>query len=194
MKDKQKPSPAAAYAVAVFRYDGRETAGRSVFSVTEAAAPLGYRVLAQTLVAVDDTGTPQFEDLAGRSSLATPLREMDAGPLAELGGPLGLLHWVIAGGPETPAGGAPVDMAQRRGLQLELQRDASAIAFVAEMGAIAELAGRIGPTGATPITLPLVPQLAAALDAQLPAPAESGTGDGTPDAGPTGPTWRPENI
>jgi hypothetical protein len=184
MDEQEQITPAQRYDILALRFEGYDSAGRAFHQVSDAAEPLGYRVLAMIVAQVGQDGLPKIED-AGGTGLGVALHATAEGALGELGGPTGLLTWAVAGPPEAPGGRPPVDMAQRRAFQNSLKPDSSAILVLAETTVGPELTMRLAETGATAVNLPLAPEMSADIAHALMASNDIGQWDRPPAAGGT---------
>jgi uncharacterized membrane protein len=92
-----RPAPSKVYSVLLFAFDGAKTAGGLVDQVIAAQRQAGLKLVAQAVVEREADGNVHVRE-PGRGGVGATAGAVTGGLLALLGGPVGVLTMIVAGG------------------------------------------------------------------------------------------------
>jgi uncharacterized membrane protein len=133
MSDQSESS--AVYNVLAFAFEGQHTANQIVKDIKSSGALEGYDIVAQAVVEQTDKGKVKVHE-PGRGGVGAAVGAAGGGLLALIGGPVGVLAWVAAGGVVGGVAGhylgRPISKGELKELGEQLTPDSSAFLLLLE--------------------------------------------------------------
>ena len=142
-KDKKKKekklmnssNSSAVYKILAFNFDGQDTAQEIVDEIHASDALEGYHVVAQAIVEQDPDGKVHIHE-PGRGGLGAAIGAVGGGMLGLIGGPVGVLAWMVGGavvgGVAGKYLGRPIDKGDLQEIGDAMQPDTSAFLLLLE--------------------------------------------------------------
>jgi uncharacterized membrane protein len=125
----------AVYNILAFAFEGQHTANKIVKQIKSSGALEGYDIVAQAVVEQTDKGKVKVHE-PGRGGVGAALGAAGGGLLALIGGPVGVLAWVAAGGVVGGVAGhylgQPIDKGELKEIGEALTPDSSAFLLLLE--------------------------------------------------------------
>jgi uncharacterized membrane protein len=133
MSDQSESS--AVYNILAFAFEGQHTAKKIVKEIKSSGALEGYDIVAQAVMEKTDKGKVKVHE-PGRGGVGAVVGATGGGLLALIGGPVGVLAWVAAGGVVGGVAGhylgRPIDKGKLEELGEALTPDSSAFLLLLE--------------------------------------------------------------
>ena len=92
-----KEEKSAVYNILAFCFDGQDTAKQTLNDAKSLGALEGYDIVAQAIVEQDQKGKVHIHE-PGKGGVGTAVGAVAGGLLSLIGGPAGVLAWVVGGG------------------------------------------------------------------------------------------------
>jgi uncharacterized membrane protein len=86
----------AVYNILAFNFDGQDTAKETVEQIRSSGALEGYKIAAEAIVEQDENGKVHIHE-PGKGGVGTAVGALGGGLLSLIGGPAGVLAWVVGG-------------------------------------------------------------------------------------------------
>ena len=86
----------AVYNILAFNFDGQDTAKQTVEEIKYSGALEGYHIAAQAIVEQDPDGKVHIHE-PGKGGVGAAIGAVGGGLLGLIGGPVGLLAWIVGG-------------------------------------------------------------------------------------------------
>ena len=86
----------AVYNILAFNFDGQDTAKETVEQIRSSGALEGYKIAAEAIVEQDENGKVHIHE-PGKGGVGTAVGAIGGGLLSLIGGPAGVLAWVVGG-------------------------------------------------------------------------------------------------
>ena len=125
----------AVYNIVAFCFDGQKTAKQILKEARKAAAPEGYKIVAQAIVVKNKKGKVSVKE-PGKGGVGATVGAVGGGLLGLIGGPAGLLAWIVGGavvgGIAGKHMGQPIAKGDLKELGQSLAPDSSAVLLLLE--------------------------------------------------------------
>jgi len=128
-------SSSAVYKILAFNFDGQDTASQTVEEIKSSGALEGYYIVAQAIVEQDPDGKVHIHE-PGRGGLGAAIGAVGGGLLGLIGGPVGVLAWMVGGavvgGVAGKYLGRPIDKGDLQEIGDAMKPDTSAFLLLLE--------------------------------------------------------------